>query len=98
MEIEEGPVIQTDYWHLVYAADHHNWSERYWVLFDAPIGETCGIAAFAGESPYDRKVYTLVCDLLPLRYIGVIDYSIELTEHLPPVSVNGWKLHTGGDL
>ncbi|MFH1739838.1 MAG: PEP/pyruvate-binding domain-containing protein, partial [bacterium] len=98
VQIEEGHATQTDYWHLVYAADHHNWSERYWILFDTPIGETYGIAAFTGESLYDREVYTLDCDLLPLRYIEVIDYSIELTDHLPPVSVNGWELYTGDGL
>ncbi len=26
-----------DYWHLVYAANHHNWNERYWILLDPPM-------------------------------------------------------------
>ncbi|HPA46713.1 MAG TPA: PEP/pyruvate-binding domain-containing protein [bacterium] len=93
VDIEEGYVEQGSYWNLVYAADHHNWNEKFWVLLDTPIGETYGLAVLTGETDYDREVYTLDCNLQPLRYIGIEGFQKDITEHLPPVDVPEWYLH-----
>lgn len=39
-----------EYWRLVYAADHHNWNEKFWVIFDQPlIGGIYGVAVYHRE-------------------------------------------------
>jgi Pyruvate phosphate dikinase, AMP/ATP-binding domain len=44
----------TSMWDLVYAADHHNWNERFWILFDQPIESIYGLEirtpSFGGET------------------------------------------------
>jgi len=93
VDIEEGYVEQGNYWNLVYAADHHNWNETFWVLFDPPVGETYGLAVLTGETDYDREVYTLDCNLQPLRYIKIEAFQKEITDHLPPVDIREWYVY-----
>lgn len=103
VNILEGHVQQNDYWRLVYAAEHHNWDEVYWVLFDPPLnGDTYGVAVSIGDSfiQGDEKVYTLDEFLEPLRYINVRSLIREEVQDPPtptptptptvPAGVDGW--------
>ncbi len=58
---------QTDYWKLVYSADHHHFIRNFAVLFAAPIGGACGLKVlnFYGSrvnAPLP-DVYSIRCDL-----------------------------------
>jgi hypothetical protein len=57
---------QRDYWKLVYAASHHQFSRSFAVLFDSPINGACGIKVTALD-PYNGtqlpQVNTIHCDL-----------------------------------
>jgi len=44
--LPEGSIVQGDYWKLVYSAEHHNWNEKFWVLFDEPLGDIYGLAVY----------------------------------------------------
>ena len=45
-----GQMRQVDsFWDLVYSADHHNWNERFWVLFRQPIDDVHGLELRAGS-------------------------------------------------
>ena len=93
--IHEGIGIQSDYWNLIYAAEHHNWNEQYWVLFDEPIGETYGLAVITEDFPSTIEVYTLDGDFYPLRSIEIESISKELYNGVFPPSVNveSWRLY-----
>jgi len=100
VDIDEGRVTEDNYWNLVYSADHHNWDERYWVLFDPPLGEAYGVAAFAGGFEQKPQVYTLDADLQPLRQIPLLNFEKRPVETLPvpeptppPVCVEQWELY-----
>lgn len=43
VDIEGTTRATDDYFHLVYAADHHNWNERFVVLLEPPIGDVHGL-------------------------------------------------------
>lgn len=72
----------TDYFKLVYAGEHHNWNNQYWVLFDAPL-------TYAGhpvhglwldEVAYQfelESAHTLGAALQPLDVLTVTDYAVE---------------------
>lgn len=102
VDILEGTVQQSDYWKLVYAAEHHNQGEVYWVLFEPPLGEAYGIAIVDGDSFYegDERVYTLDEDFYPLRYLNVESVEKRFVEVEPtpiptptptePVPVDNW--------
>ena len=92
VDLLEGYVQQDDYWHLVYAAEHHNWNEGYWVLFDEPLGDTYGVAVETEESPLRRDAYTLDANLQRLRTIGTSEAPKIRTDHVP-VAVGDWLLH-----
>ncbi|MBN2327694.1 MAG: hypothetical protein JXR73_11125 [Candidatus Omnitrophica bacterium] len=94
VEIQEGQTVQTDYWRLVYSASHHNWDERFWVLFDQPLGEAYGVAVFRrnvfAEGP--QQVYTLDVDLQPLREIGILKMNHMEVDQIPfPSAVPNWR-------
>jgi len=93
--IEEGIGIQSDYWNLVYAAEHHNWNEQFWVLFDEPIDETFGLAVITEDFPSTIEVYTLNRNLQPLRRIEMDSISKERYYGIFPPSVNieSWQLY-----
>jgi len=38
--------VQEDYFKLLYHPEHHHFSRDFGVLFDEPIGEACGVAAY----------------------------------------------------
>ena len=72
----------TDYFKLVYAGEHHNWNNQYWVLFDAPL-------TYAGHPVHglwlDEVAYqfqletahTLDAALQPLDELAVTGYTVE---------------------
>ncbi len=82
---------ETSYWRLVYAADHHNFNEKFVQVFDTPItvGETTGVAAlflleeFRGSPP---AAALLDANFNVLRELDVISYSEELA---PPRFIRG---------
>lgn len=41
--LDGTPFTQTDYFKLVYSADHHHFIRSFAVLFDQPIGDACGL-------------------------------------------------------
>jgi hypothetical protein len=57
---------QRDYWKLVYAATHHQFTRSFAVLFDSPANEACGIKVTTLD-PYNGsqlpQVHTIHCDL-----------------------------------
>jgi hypothetical protein len=70
-----------DYFQLVYAGEHHNWNNQYWVLFAEPLtyaghpvrGLWIDEAAYTC-CPVDG-IYTLGEDLAALDTLTVVDYS-----------------------
>lgn len=59
---------QTDYWKLIYAPEHHHLVRNFAVIFDAPIGEACGLKIL-GIDPYMTdtvdgiSIFTIDCNL-----------------------------------
>jgi hypothetical protein len=73
---------QTDYWDLVYSADHHHFIRNFAVLFDAPIGGACGLKVlnFVGNNPGGSlpEVNTINCDLSNIAARTVTNAVLEL--------------------
>jgi hypothetical protein len=73
---------QTDYWDLVYSADHHHFIRNFAVLFDAPIGGACGLKVlnFIGNDPRLTlpEVDTINCDLSNISARTVSTAVLEL--------------------
>lgn len=87
-------VHQGDYWKLVYAAEHHNWDEQYWVLFNSPFGEAYGIAVDTFTFEKDPvKVYLLDRDLNRMRELEVQQYEVEQADEIPRTSVGEWRMY-----
>lgn len=60
--------------HLVYDALRHNWNERFWVLFDPPLGDAHGLEVaqtFLGDGRESFTAALLGADLAPLRPLDV---------------------------
>ena len=72
--LSEGDVVQNDYWKLVYSAEHHNWNEKFWILFDEPLGEVHGIGISEHLWPTTHSAEFLDRDLNPLRELEVVSY------------------------
>ncbi len=77
VELAGSTRTQSDYWRLVFAADHHNWDRRYWVLLDPPIGDTHVVelreaTRFTREPPVLRL---LVADFRLLRDLAVASWE-----------------------
>lgn len=74
-------VVVDDYFRLVYAGEHHNWNNQFWVLFGAPVqydghpvyGLWVDEAAHTC-CPVDG-IYTLDENLQQLDTLTVLDYS-----------------------
>jgi len=77
-----GPVGQEDYWHLVYAAEHHNWFETHWMLFDEPVNGHYGVALAETEWQQFRAYY-LDANLDPVGEVAVT--SIRRESVTPPI-------------
>ncbi len=71
---------QTDYWKLVYSADHHHFTRNFAVLFDTPIGDACGlkVANFWGnrEGAPLPDVSTIRCDLSDLASVATTSATL----------------------
>jgi hypothetical protein len=72
---------QSDYWKLVYSADHHHFTRNFAVLFDAPIGDACGlkILNFWGNraaAPLP-EVSTIRCDLTTIAARATSSATLE---------------------
>jgi hypothetical protein len=71
----------TDYYDLVYAGEHHNWNNQYWVLFDTPLtylghpvhGLWLDEAAYMSELD---AAYTLDAAHQPLDTLTVTSYEV----------------------
>jgi hypothetical protein len=73
---------QTDYWKLVYSADHHHFTRNFAVLFDTPIGDACGLKVlnFWGSrylAPLP-DVSTIRCDLTSIAPLAVSSATVDL--------------------
>ncbi len=74
--------VVDDYFRLVYAGEHHNWNNQYWVLFAAPVtyrghpvhGLWLDEAAFSSELD---GAYTLDAARQPLDTLTVTGYVVE---------------------
>lgn len=73
-------VVVDDYFRLVYAGEHHNWNNQFWILFDPPL--THGGAPVHGlwldEHAYQSQLeaaYTLDARLEPLERLEVSGYA-----------------------
>jgi hypothetical protein len=71
----------TDYLSLVYAGQHHNWNNQYWVLFDAPItylGHPIH-GLWLDEASYNfdlEAAHTLDAAHQPVDTLTVDDYAV----------------------
>lgn len=73
--------IVDDYFRLVYAGEHHNWNNQYWILFAAPLdfrghpvhGLWLDEAAFTSQLD---GAYTLGADLRPLDTLTTTRYDV----------------------
>lgn len=79
--LDGTPFSQTDYFRLVYSADHHHFVRSVAVLFDQPIGGACGlkvldVVAHVPTSTLPRA-FTIDCDLSDLEERTVTDASVE---------------------
>ncbi|MCB0215935.1 MAG: DUF1566 domain-containing protein [Chloroflexi bacterium] len=75
VDLAEGATQVEDPRQLVYDADRHNWNERFWVLFDPPIGASGGLeiasTGIPGRPETTWLARTLDRDLAPGREIAV---------------------------
>jgi hypothetical protein len=70
----------TDYFHLAYGADMHNYLERFLVVLDPPLGDVHGLHMKEGESGSADEVQLLDAALdpaQPLSTVAVETYSEE---------------------
>jgi hypothetical protein len=73
---------QTDYWKLVYSADHHHFLRNFAVLFDTPIGDACGLKILKFYGTQDAllplpEVDTIRCDLTTIAPLAVSSATVE---------------------
>jgi hypothetical protein len=55
---------QSDYWSLAYVGGHHGWVNDYFLRFDQPIGQACGMWVTDSRYPeFSATVRLLDCDL-----------------------------------
>ena len=78
--LDGTPFSQSDYFKLVYSADHHHFVRNFAVLFDQPIGGACGlkvldVIAHTPTSPLPRAS-TIDCELTDLEERTVTDASV----------------------
>jgi hypothetical protein len=81
--------VETSYWKLVYAADHHNWNEEFRIVFDNPVEVlgTSGVKAFHLQEGF--------FDEIP-RAAFLLDERFETLRELP---VRGYsKTRVGGSV
>lgn len=78
-------VTVDDYFNLVYAGEHHNWNNQYWVLFDTPVSYGSGEMAYGlwiDEADFSccplDAVWTLDASLQPKDKLTVTSYSFQL--------------------
>lgn len=74
--------VVDDYFRLVYAGEHHNWNNQYWVLFDAPLtyGGHPVHGLWIDEEAYQSNLeaaWTLDANRQPLDRLTVSSYSVE---------------------
>jgi len=78
--LDGTPFSQTDYFKLVYSADHHHFVRNFAVLFDQPIGGACGLKVleFIGNDPGSTlpRASTIDCELTDLEERTVTDASV----------------------
>ncbi len=78
--LDGTPFAQTDYFKLVYSADHHHFIRNFAVLFDQPIGGACGLKVleFVANAPtIDLPLAsTIDCNLTDLEVRTVTDASV----------------------
>jgi len=71
----------TDPFLLAYVPDHHHFGRNWLVLFEAPIGEACGLRADLPDewSAEGAEVHTVDCGLVDLeeRAVSAVDYTRE---------------------
>jgi hypothetical protein len=76
----------SDYFHLVYAARHHNWGEEYLVILDPPVGDVHGLYCMdSGDIGTDPPefLYYLGADLDPANPLDTTGYTSHQVEQLP---------------
>ncbi len=97
VKIAGGERYQSDYWKLVYAAKAHCSDEKFWVLFDEPVGEAYGVAVLTESILQNLEVsadvYLLDKNLQHLRKIEVTSRDKREVDAIPDpsTSVHGWQ-------
>jgi hypothetical protein len=75
---------QRDYWRLVYSPEHHHFARDFAVLFDAPIGDACGIEIAQLEPGTDNLVpdeaYAIDCELDRIETLTVTDHVLDVMD------------------
>lgn len=69
-ELDGAAFDQRDYWKLVYQPEHHHFARHFAVVFDAPIGEACGLrieGLEAGGGSAEPTVELADCALVPVE-------------------------------
>jgi hypothetical protein len=72
--------VQDDYFKLLYHPEHHHFSRDFGVLFDAPIGSACGVAAYYVD-PWEEA---------PATVVKLIDCAVEPIEERA-VTSEAWE-------
>ncbi|MBN2493669.1 MAG: hypothetical protein JXR96_03670 [Deltaproteobacteria bacterium] len=72
---------QLDYYQLIYNPEHHHFSRDFAVLFDAPIGDFCGLRT-EGVEPWPETaplpvLYATDCDMRPLEERRVTEHLLD---------------------
>ncbi|HVR74934.1 MAG TPA: PEP/pyruvate-binding domain-containing protein [Planctomycetota bacterium] len=81
--------VETSYWRLVYAADHHNWNEEFRMIFSPPItvGGLAGVGALHVQEGFDeirRGAALLDEEFKVIRDLTVVSYSkVEVPGSIP---------------
>jgi hypothetical protein len=90
-----GPIVQTSYWKLVYAVEHHNVDVKYWMIFDEPVdaGGTAGIHGLSlqeGHLETPRRAALLGADFEEIRELSMLAYTkVPDATPLPPLFLRG---------
>jgi hypothetical protein len=71
--LPEGEAHQDRYWSLVYSAYRHNLQEKFWTVFDRPIGDAWGLAV---HEILDATARRYSAELLDERLLGLQELKV----------------------
>jgi hypothetical protein len=79
--LDGAPFTVNDFYRLLYRPDHHHFGRHFAVLFDAPVGDVCGLRVEAVDTQPDTVtavVHTVRCDLSTIEARTVASESFSI--------------------